>query len=185
MTSNSGNMEVKSNGGKANKKGRQRAYLSLGSNVGNKQRHLALARQQLMAVQGISMADMSPLYVTDPVGLTDQDDFLNQVVAIDTRLTPGELLRTCQAIEAESGRVRSVRWGPRTLDIDILLYGDVQSDDPLLTLPHPRMLERAFVLIPLAHIAPDLVVVGRTVSDHLARLDDDACSGVRPLTGAS
>lgn len=155
------------------------SYLSLGSNLGDKEAHLRGARERLGMARGIRLKATSLLYRTAPVGKTDQDWFLNQVVAIETILPASELLAVCQSIERDLGRVRHERWGPRTLDIDILLYGEAQSDDPTLTLPHPRMLERAFVLVPLATLSPGLLVQGVTVQDHLARLPTSERAGVQ------
>jgi 2-amino-4-hydroxy-6-hydroxymethyldihydropteridine diphosphokinase len=103
----------------------------------------------------------SSLYCTTPVGYADQPDFVNAVAEIETRLSPDELLEACLEIERKHGRNRTFKNAPRTLDLDILLYGDMMSVEPRLTLPHPRMHERAFVLVPLAEIAPDCVIPRR------------------------
>jgi 2-amino-4-hydroxy-6-hydroxymethyldihydropteridine diphosphokinase len=129
-----------------------RAFLSLGSNVGERVELLRAAREALQALPATSVTAVSRVYETAPQDLEGQASFLNQVVCIETGLQPYDLLRQCQRIENEHGRVRDLRFGPRTLDIDILLFQDVESDDPDLTLPHPRMLRRAFVLVPLAEI---------------------------------
>ncbi len=100
------------------------------------------------------MLDVSPVYETAPVGGPEQPDYLNAVVAVETTLSAHELLRVAQGIEAEADRVRTVRWGPRTLDVDVLLVGDEHVDDPDLVVPHPRMTERAFVVVPLADLDP-------------------------------
>lgn len=155
------------------------SYLSLGSNLGHKENYLAQARSRIGATPGIKLLRESPLYRTRPVGNTDQDWFLNQVVEIETTATATTLLAACQQIEIELGRVRHERWGPRTLDIDILLYGDAKSSDPVLTLPHPRMLERAFVLVPLADLSPNLVVAGQRIKEHMAALPDTELAGVQ------
>lgn len=154
------------------------SYLSLGSNMGDKLEYLRSAHRELARAEKIEIRRMSPVYQTEPVGKTDQDWFLNQVMEIATTLPPPALLETCQSIEQRLGRVRLERWGPRTMDIDILLYGDVKQDDPQLTLPHPRMLERAFVLVPLADLVPELVIDKRTVAEHLARLSEKDRAGV-------
>lgn len=156
-------------------------YLSLGSNVGDKAGYLAKARAKLAEAEGISVLRASPLYLTRPVGKTDQDWFLNQVLEIATTLGAYELLAVCQKIELELGRVRHERWGPRTLDIDIIVYGDMESADPELTLPHPRALERAFVLVPLADLRPDLLIGGVPVTEHLRRLPGGWEDGVQPF----
>lgn len=130
-----------------------RAYLSLGSNLGDRRRFLSEA----VATLGPSVVAVSPVYETAPVGGPDQEQFLNIVVELDTDLAPRELLSVCHRLESGAGRVRVQRWGPRTLDVDILLYDDLQLDDPDLQIPHPRMYDRRFVLAPLRDIAPALV----------------------------
>lgn len=149
-------------------------YFGLGSNLGDKAEALRRAREALAALPGTRLEAASRIYRTAPVGKTDQDWFLNQVVRGTTRLSPDDLLRRTLRIEANLGRVREVRWGPRTIDIDILVYGDVHRSDPHLTLPHPRITERAFVLVPLAELAPEMVIEGKSVADHLAALPDSA-----------
>ncbi len=130
----------------------QLVYLSLGSNLGDRQSYLAKALDQLAANPEVKLTAVSSLYETDPVGDKDQDSFYNCVVELKTSLPAGELLQFCQKIELELGRLRTRRWGPRTIDIDILLYGSLKQDDPDLILPHPRMAERNFVLVPLREI---------------------------------
>lgn len=130
----------------------QLVYLSLGSNLGDRQSYLAKALDQLAANPEVKLTAVSSLYETDPVGDKDQDSFYNCVVELKTSLPAGELLQFCQKIELELGRLRTRRWGPRTIDIDILLYGSLKQDDPNLILPHPRMAERNFVLVPLREI---------------------------------
>ncbi|MGZ4802805.1 MAG: 2-amino-4-hydroxy-6-hydroxymethyldihydropteridine diphosphokinase [Acidimicrobiia bacterium] len=134
-----------------------RAYLGLGSNLGDRLAHLQAALDALATVEAIAIAAVSHVYETAPVGGPDQDDYLNAVVAIDTGLTPRELLGVAMRIEQLADRVRAGRWGPRTLDVDILLYGDERIDDPDLEIPHPRMRERGFVLAPLHDVAPERV----------------------------
>lgn len=135
-----------------------RVYLGLGSNMGDRQKELEFALDSLRNHPTITLAKVAPVIETDPVGYLEQDRFLNTVAEIETELDPYALLDALQQIEQEAGRVRTVRWGPRTLDIDILLYDDLVLDDPDLTIPHPRMQEREFVLSPLAEIAPNLPV---------------------------
>ncbi len=157
-----------------------RAYVALGSNLGNPVQTVEDAIEAMASLRGSLLKAMSSLYRTAPVGLRRQPDFINAVVALDTRLPPRELLEALFAVEARFGRERSVKNAPRTLDLDLLLHGDTVSDDPFVTLPHPRMHERAFVLAPLSEIAPGLVIPGRgTVETLLA-----ACAGQRihPLT---
>jgi 2-amino-4-hydroxy-6-hydroxymethyldihydropteridine diphosphokinase len=150
-----------------------RAYVALGSNLGNPVSTVDAAIDAMAALRGSILKAMSSLYRTAPVGLKRQPDFINAVVALDTRLPARQLLDELFMVEAQFGRVRSVRNAPRTLDLDLVLYGDLVQDDPELTLPHPRMHERAFVLLPLQEVAPDLVVPGRgPVADLLAACRD-------------
>ena len=130
----------------------RRALLGLGSNMGDRVDHLRAAVAALPDVVGVSDA-----YETEPVGGVEQDPFLNIVVELDTTLTPRELLQVCREREAAADRIRVVRWGPRTLDVDVLWVDGEQVADPDLEVPHPRMFERAFVLVPLADLAPDLL----------------------------
>jgi 2-amino-4-hydroxy-6-hydroxymethyldihydropteridine diphosphokinase len=132
------------------------AYLGLGSNLGDREENIRRACQELGAHPKISVERLSSLYETAPVGVTDQPDFLNAAVAVRTSLPPEELLAVLLATEAGLGRTRNARWGPRVIDIDLLVYGDETIDRPNLTVPHPRLHERAFALIPLAEIAPHL-----------------------------
>jgi quinolinate synthase len=134
---------------------------------------LRQARTHLASLPGIALSAESSLYVTAPVGGPGQDDFLNQVVAVRTALTPRELLSAIQSVETAMGRERKVRWGPRSIDVDILWYHGFSGADADLEVPHPRMEERRFVLEPLAELAPDLVLTsGRTVVEALARVQD-------------
>lgn len=128
------------------------AYLGLGSNLGSRGEWLAEAVRRLGEEPGIRVEACSAVYETDPVGYVEQPAFLNMAVRIGTLLPPHELLSVMLRIEEELGRKREVRWGPRTIDIDMLLYGEQQLDGPELTVPHPRMQERAFVLIPLQDV---------------------------------
>jgi len=148
------------------------ATVALGSNLGDRAAHLAAALEALSSTAGIEMIAASPAIETDPVGLVAQDAFLNAVALIRTTLSPQLLLNVLLRIEREQGRVRDQRWGPRTLDLDLITYGDLVLDEPGLTLPHPRLRERRFVLEPLAMIAPDLEVPpdSARVRDLLERL---------------
>jgi 2-amino-4-hydroxy-6-hydroxymethyldihydropteridine diphosphokinase len=134
----------------------RRAYLGIGSNVGDRLAHLQLAVDIVGTVPGLTVVAVSPVYETDPVGGPVQDDFLNAVIAVETSLEPRGLLLVAQAAERAARRVRDVHWGPRTLDVDVLLFADVVLNDPDLTIPHPWMYERAFVLAPLHDLDPTL-----------------------------
>ena len=136
------------------------AYVGIGTNIGDRAANVAQALQALAAEPAIEFAEASSLYETAPVGKTDQPDFLNAVIALRTSLPPRDLLDALLHIENQMGRVRTLRWGPRVIDLDLLLYGDEQIQTPGLTVPHPRLRERAFVLVPLAEIAPDLRLPG-------------------------
>lgn len=142
--------------------------LGLGSNLGDREAHLAGAVKALESREGIRVTARSSLWETPPWGVEEQPHFLNACVLLETSLSPMEVLETCLAIEREHGRERSQRWGPRTLDIDVLYYDDVALAGEVLTLPHPRMLMRTFVLAPLAEIAPGKVVAGATIRENLA-----------------
>lgn len=128
------------------------AYLSLGSNIGDRLAYLNAGLQWLAAEPGIEIVRVSSVYETEPWGLTSQRAFYNAVVLIRTTLLPLRLLRICQRIEMRAKRQRDIRWGPRTLDIDILMYDHLTLDTPRLVLPHPRIKERDFVLVPLAEV---------------------------------
>ncbi len=151
--------------------GLTRATLGLGGNLDNPVRAMALALRSLDARADCRVAAVSRVYHTPPWGKTDQSVFHNSCAAVDTTLSPEALLDVCLDIEREMKRVRVERWGPRTIDIDILTYGDIEQAEPLLTIPHPRMTERGFVLMPLADFAADLVIKGRKVKDWLGAVD--------------
>ncbi len=147
-----------------------RVAIALGSNRGDRAASLAAGREGL-AARGIAWQVTSSIYETEPVGpVTEQGAFLNQVAVGETELPPQALLEVCLAVEQEQGRVRTVRWGPRTLDLDILLYDDRQIAEPGLIIPHPEMMRRAFVLMPLAEIAPDWPIpgTGKTAAEGAA-----------------
>ncbi|MHA7880417.1 MAG: 2-amino-4-hydroxy-6-hydroxymethyldihydropteridine diphosphokinase [Saccharospirillum sp.] len=144
------------------------AWIALGSNLGVPEACLRQAVQRLSELPHSQGLRCSPWYCSAPIGgPPDQPDYLNAICRLDTRLAPMALLRTLQAIETEAGRERQVRWGPRTLDLDIILYDDRISDDPELTLPHPRAHERAFVVRPMCDLAPDIALHGKPVKDWL------------------
>jgi 2-amino-4-hydroxy-6-hydroxymethyldihydropteridine diphosphokinase len=147
-----------------------RAYVGFGGNLGDPASTLRAAALEVGRRAG-RVSAASPVYRSAPVGVTDQPPFLNAVAALDTALPADVLLDVLLAVEAEHGRVREVRWGPRTLDLDLIAYGDEVRDDARLTLPHPRAHEREFVLRPLCDVAPELVLGERTAREWLAKLD--------------
>lgn len=126
-------------------------FFGLGSNLGDRKKYLADA-MKLLEQRGVKILKKSSIYETEPVGLTDQPKFLNMVVEVSTNLSPEDLLRVCLGAEDDLGRVRQERWGPRTIDIDVLLYQDRKIRTEFLTIPHPRMFEREFVMKPLREI---------------------------------
>ncbi|MDH7576685.1 MAG: 2-amino-4-hydroxy-6-hydroxymethyldihydropteridine diphosphokinase [Bacillota bacterium] len=149
-------------------KKRHRVYLGLGSNLGDRVANLRLARRELGSHPQIRINRASSIYESEPVGFLDQGWFLNQVVEIETSLDPDDLLHVLQEIENRLGRKREIRWGPRLIDLDILLFENCSLTGPGLTVPHPRMYERNFVLVPLNEIAPDLLHPdGRSTREHL------------------
>ena len=151
------------------------AFLGLGSNVGDRLETLQRAVRLLEATPGVGVVASSRVYETEPVGGVEQPDFLNAVIEVETDLPARELLDACLAVEARLGRVREVRWGPRTLDVDVLLFDREAIDEPGLTVPHERLHERSFALLPLLELEPNPVMAG-------GRLAADARPGgdVRP-----
>ncbi|WP_407690679.1 2-amino-4-hydroxy-6-hydroxymethyldihydropteridine diphosphokinase [Salinibacillus xinjiangensis] len=154
------------------------AYIALGSNIEPRYDWLQSAIQHLNKHSDISVESQSEIYETEPVGYTDQGNFLNMVVKIETSLAPFELLSYCQNIETLLGRKREIRFGPRTVDLDILLYNQENMYGEQLTIPHPRMEKRAFVLIPLADLNDQLVIRGKTVKELLSQLPQQDYKGV-------
>lgn len=155
------------------------AYVALGSNLGNPRQQLLDAMDALAQLPGTRLLQRSPLYRTPPWGVLEQPPFINAAVELDTVLPPHDLLEALLAIEQRAGRVRAERNGPRTLDLDLLHVDGVRLDSPQLTLPHPRMADRPFVLLPLCDIAPTLRPYGHaTVAELLARLDQTGCERV-------
>jgi 2-amino-4-hydroxy-6-hydroxymethyldihydropteridine diphosphokinase len=150
-----------------------RAYVGLGANLGEREKTLRRAVELLAATRGIDVVALAKFRETEPVGPIRQPRFVNGAVAIETTLEPSELMAVLLAVERELGRVRdTTRWGPRTVDLDLLLYGNEIVDEPEVKVPHPRLAERRFALEPLAELDPDLVVPGHgRVSDVLAALD--------------
>lgn len=147
------------------------AYLGLGGNLGNREETLWKAIEMINSEKGINVSAVSPIYETEPWGNENQPKFLNLVIQIETMLEPKELLERCMSIENALGRVRKEHWGARTIDIDILSMTGIESDGETLVLPHPYLTERAFVLMPLFDIAPDLMVKRRPVWQWLQEVD--------------
>ena len=148
------------------------AFIGLGSNLGDPAAQIRCALLTLAALPETRLVRQSSLYRNPPVGHLDQPDFVNAVAQIETRLAPRELLAQLLDLERAHGRVRDYPNAPRTLDLDVLLYGELALREPGLIVPHPRMLERAFVLVPLAEIAPDALVPGKgRVADLLRKVD--------------
>lgn len=135
-------------------------YISIGSNLDNPPAQVTRALVALARLPDSSGLVRSPIYRSAPLGPPGQPPYLNAVVRLDTQLPPLDLLRALQAVETAQGRVRTERWGARTLDLDLLLYGDLIQHDPVLTVPHPRLPERAFILYPLRDLTPDLELPG-------------------------
>lgn len=158
------------------------AFIALGSNIEPREEYLRIALESLAEDSSfIYIRKKSSVYETAPVGYTDQSDFLNMVIEIDTSLSSFDLLQFCQKVERKLGRDRTIRFGPRTIDLDILMYNQENSELESLIIPHPRMHERAFVLIPLDEIAPDLIIPtwGKRVRDFLHELPE---SDIRDVT---
>ena len=148
-----------------------KAFLSLGSNMGDRLEYLSKAIDKIAEIQGCNILNKSRVYETEPWGYENQEAFLNLCISIETSLSPYELLESLQAIELELDRVRKIHWGPRTIDIDILLFDDIICEDDKLTIPHPRMSERAFVLIPLYDIEKNLIIDGIKLEDLINKID--------------
>lgn len=155
------------------------AYLAIGSNLGDRLETLQRAVELLDARPGIEVLRSSRVYETEPVG-PPQPAYLNAVVEVRTDLEPHELLKETQVVEDELGRVRAERWGPRTIDVDVLTFDERTIDEPELVVPHPRMHERGFVVVPLGELDPDPMLPGERKLSEL-RLPPDAVFGVRPF----
>ncbi|KNF09199.1 bifunctional folate synthesis protein SulD [Gottschalkia purinilytica] len=148
----------------------KKAYLGIGGNIGDRKSNIEKTIELLNNNEEIKVTKISSFYETEPVGYTDQDWFMNVVVEIETTLDPYKLLEYCNYIESELKRVRLIRWGPRTIDVDVLLYEGFTSTDEKLTVPHPRMHERGFVMIPLYEIAKDIDINGKSIKDIVVDL---------------
>jgi 2-amino-4-hydroxy-6-hydroxymethyldihydropteridine diphosphokinase len=147
------------------------AFIALGANLGDPVAQLREAAQRLRETAGLHSVQLSPIYFSAPVGVVDQPRFANAAVRLETSFTAHELLAVCHSVERAMGRVRTVRWGPRTIDLDLIFFGTLRLSDETLTLPHPRWSERAFVVQPIHDLAPGLIVDGVALSETLARLD--------------
>jgi 2-amino-4-hydroxy-6-hydroxymethyldihydropteridine diphosphokinase len=160
------------------------AYIALGANLGDRELNLLRAIGEIGKLPAGRVTGLSSFYETSPVGVSDQPSFYNAVLRLKTGLSPHDLLSRLQQIEnAVFSRTRDVRWGPRPIDLDLLLYGDEVIDDETLTVPHPRLAERRFVLQPLCDVAPDLIhpVLGRAMADLLTGLrSDEIVTKIRP-----
>lgn len=149
-------------------------YIGLGSNMESPRQHITTAIKALGEIQSTHTKTVSSLYKSKPVGPQDQDDYVNAVAELETSLTPLDLLDKLQVIENEHGRVRHERWGPRTLDLDILMFGDEVINNERLTIPHSEMTNRSFVLVPLAEINSDCVIPEKgLLSNLLTNIDQD------------
>jgi 2-amino-4-hydroxy-6-hydroxymethyldihydropteridine diphosphokinase len=156
-----------------------RAYLGLGGNIGNVKENMQEALRLLQVNNAVKLIKQSSYYETAPVGFKQQEWFLNIVIEIETELPPYELLELCNKVEHQLKRERLIRWGPRTIDIDILLYEGFESNEPKLIVPHPRMQERAFVMIPLLEIAPDLKIKDQSLKEIVNHISNQE---IRKLT---
>ncbi len=147
------------------------AYLALGANMGHRERYIYEAIKLLTNHEKITLMSLSSLYETKPWGYEEQDLFMNVVLSVNTTLEPLALLDVCQSIENELGRVREIKWGPRVIDVDILLIDELEMNHERLTVPHALMTERDFVMIPLAELNPDLKVLGQAVFELAKKFD--------------
>ncbi len=146
-------------------------YLSLGTNMGDRKINLKEAINLIKSFENTKIVKISKVYETKPWGYTNQENFLNICLKVESNLNPYTLLKKCQDAEKKLKRERTIRWGPRTIDIDILVYDDIICKDENLILPHPRIQERAFVLVPLMDIDEDLKIKGKTIKDWIKEVD--------------
>lgn len=160
-----------------------KAYLGLGTNIGDRLEYLNRACEILIENEKIKLTKKSKIYETKAWGYTEQADFLNMCIEVETSLNPKELLAVCQNVEQALNRKRIIRWGPRTIDVDILFFNDIILDDEELTIPHPRIEERAFVLIPLLDLNNNLFIKDKSISMCLDLLTDEERQDVKEFIG--
>lgn len=160
-----------------------KAYLGLGTNMGDRETYLSSAVKLLDNYENITVTNKSKIYETKAWGYTDQADFLNMCIEIKTSLNEYELLKVCQEVELKLNRERIIRWGPRTIDVDILFFNDVILNNEDLYIPHPRISERAFVLIPLMDINKNLLIKGKVIGEYLNSLTNEERDEVKEYIG--
>ncbi|WP_459838352.1 2-amino-4-hydroxy-6-hydroxymethyldihydropteridine diphosphokinase [Halanaerobaculum tunisiense] len=148
-------------------------YLGLGSNQGDREKNLDQAVDLIASFPQTELKELSSVYETEPWGYTEQPKFLNLCLELETELAPYDLLAECQKVEEKLDRTRQIKWGPRTIDVDILFYNDLNLNDSQLTIPHPRLHNRAFVLVPLCELNPDLVFQGEKITYWLEEVDKE------------
>lgn len=159
-----------------------RAYLGLGTNMGHREGYLRQACKTLQQHGNINILKISKVYETKAWGYTEQEDFLNICMEIETSLSSIELLEVCHAIEEMLNRKRVIKWGPRTIDVDILFFNNIISNDEKLTLPHPRIKERAFVLIPLMDLNKGLIIDNKPISYYISKLSKEEIDEVKEVS---
>lgn len=160
-----------------------KAYLGLGTNMGDRETYLSSALKLLDNYENIIVTNKSKIYETKAWGYTDQADFLNMCIEIKTSLNEYELLKVCQEVELKLNRERIIRWGPRTIDVDILFFNDIILNNEDLYIPHPRISERAFVLIPLMDINKNLLIKGKAIGEYLNSLTNEERDEVKEYIG--
>lgn len=160
-----------------------KAYLGLGTNMGDRFEYLLSACKLIDENKNIKITNKSKIYETKAWGYTDQADFLNMCIEVETELNEYDLLKACEQVEEKLNRERIIRWGPRTIDVDILFYNDIILDDEKLLIPHPRISERAFVLIPLMDLNTNLVIKNKTIDVYLNSLSSDERGQVKEYIG--
>ena len=166
---------------KLGEKEMNRAYIGLGTNMGDRKVYLRQACKMLNEHEQINILKISKIYETKAWGYIQQEDFLNICVEIDTLLQPMQLLSVCHQIEENLNRKRTIRWGPRTIDVDILFFNNLISKDENLILPHPRIKERAFVIIPLMDLNTDLLIENKSIAYYFSKLSEEERNQVKEL----